>query len=198
MTATKSPTSDLIRAIHAGQISDVINALNEGADIDAEDMHGFAGLPLRTASFEGNLAIVRELLARGANENAAASDGPAAPLRLALRKGHQDVVALLQQHGAQMPEGFVAHASPIPATLAAVHSPSPAELTLDDAEVPTFPESIPDSNVIEFSHHDGLPVTDLLDIPSQFGTETNVLSMDLLFHDESEAHDASARPKNTP
>lgn len=191
MTAKEHPTSNLIKAIHAGQISEVISALNEGADIDAPDMHGHRGLPLRAACFEGNLAIVHELLMRGANVNATASDGSAAPLRLALRKKHHDVVALLQQHGAQMPEGFSLPAPPA--------SPvSPAELTLDDAEVPAPPESKPDSNIIEFSHHDTLLATDDSDTPSQFGTETNVLSMDLLFLEENEANHASPRPKNSP
>ena len=184
MTAKEHSTSNLIKAIHAGQISDVISALGEGADIDAPDMHGYRGLPLRTACFEGNLAIVRELLTRGANVNAAASDGPAAPLRLALRKGHQDVISLLQQHGAQIPEGFAPRSNA-------------TKLTLDDAEVPELPESKPDNNIIEFSHSDSSPTLDPLDTPSQFGTETNVLSMDLLFHDENEANHASPRPENS-
>lgn len=184
MTIRENSTSNLIKAIHAGQISDVITALNEGADIDAPDMHGYRGLPLRTACFEGHLAIVRELLMRGANVNAAASDGPAAPLRLALRKGHQEIIALLLQQGAQIPQG-----SALPANV--------TELTLDDAVLSEIPESKPDNNMIEFSHNDSFPALDLLDTPSQFGTETNVLSMDLLFHEEDEANLASPLPKNS-
>lgn len=189
MTTPGSTTNKLIEAIHAGRLSDVINALNQGVDIETPDMHGCRGLPLRTACFQGDLAIVRELLKRGADVNAAANDGPGAPIRLALRKGHWDVIALLQQHGAQLPES-------VPA---AARTPPPV---LDEADIPALPDSSPDSNVIEFTRTDFTRTETLLtaaetELPSQFGTETNVLSMDLLFHDENEAPLASARPKNT-
>ena len=84
MTVKSFTTNKLIDAIRAGSLSGVLTALNDGGDIEMPDMHGCSGLPLRTACFEGNLAIVRELLNRGANPNAIASDGPGAPLRLAL------------------------------------------------------------------------------------------------------------------
>jgi len=183
MTAKRLTTSNLIEAIHAGLLSGVVNALDQGADIESTDMHGWPGLPLRTACFEGNLGIVRELLTRGANVNAAASDGPGAPIRLAMRKGHQDIVALLLRHGAQTPEGI---ASPSDTT----------EAMPDRAEVLTQPESKPDSTVIEFFHYDTFPADDDSDTPSQFGTDTNALSVDLLFLDENEAHHVSAQPKN--
>lgn len=193
MTANGNTSSKLIDAIHAARLSSVIVALDDGADIEAPDMHGFKGLPLRTACFEGNLAIVRELLTRGADINAAASDGPSAPLRLALRKGHQDIIALLLQQGAQIPQGL---------SLNADHYNGIANPLLEDAEVPTLPESQPDSNIIEFTHHDITDIThpntfigkDDGDTPSQFGTETNVLSMDLLFMDDSDGHH-TAYPK---
>ena len=76
MTNKGSTASKLIAAIRAGRLNGVINALDDGADIEEPDMHGSRGLPLRTACFEGNLAIVRELLTYGANPNAAASHGP--------------------------------------------------------------------------------------------------------------------------
>lgn len=183
MTAKGITTSNLIEAIHAGRLSAVISALDEGADIETPDMHGCTGLPLRTACFEGNLPIIRELLNRGADVNASASDGPGAPLRLALRKGHQEVVALLIQHGAHMPDSLAA-------AVQASSAPIPDEL-----EAPTLPESNPDSNIIEFTHDDSFLVSDGLDTPSQFGTETNLLSMDLLFLDENEAHHGSSQPK---
>jgi hypothetical protein len=182
MTTKGITTSNLIEGIHAGRLSAVISALDDGADIETPDMHGFSGLPLRTACFEGNLPIIRELLNRGANVNAATSDGPGAPLRLALRKGHQEVVALLLQHGAHMPDGLAAALASAPKSV--------------DLEAPTLPESKPDSNIIEFTRDDNILTNDGLDTPSQFGTETNLLSMDLLFLDEHEAHHTSPRPKN--
>jgi uncharacterized protein len=103
MAAISFTASKLIIAIRAGLLGDVVNAIEEGANIEEPDMHGYVGLPLRTACFEGNIDIVRELLRRGANINADAGDGPGAPLRLAKRRGHQSIAALLLLQGAQMP-----------------------------------------------------------------------------------------------
>lgn len=147
MTAKGLTKNTLIDAIRANNLSGVLSALGDGFDVNLPDVHGCSGLPLRTACFEGNLAIVRELLNRGANPNAAASDGPGAPLRLALRNGHQDVADLLLQNGA-LPSG---------------DTTIPAE-TLREAEA-----------------------------PGSFGTDTNLLSMDLLFLDENEDSDASPK-----
>jgi len=182
MTAKGLTTSNLIAAIHAGQLSGVVNALHEGADIEAADMHGCRGLPLRTACFEGNLGIVRELLARGANVNAATSDGIGAPLRLAARKGHRDIVALLLQHGAQIPEGIALG--------------DKAEPVIDNAGIPPPHERKLDDNIIEFSHHDTFLATEDLDTLGEFGTRTDAISKDLLFLDENETHYAPPRPKN--
>lgn len=103
MAAISFTASKLILAIRAGLLSDVISAIDEGANIEEADMHGYVGLPLRTACFEGNIDIVRELIGRGANINADAGDGPGAPLRLAKRRGHQSIAALLLLQGAEMP-----------------------------------------------------------------------------------------------
>jgi hypothetical protein len=100
MAAKFLPPSKLITAIRAGKLSEVTEALNNGADPEEADMHGFVGLPLRTACFEGNVEIVQELLSRGVNINAIAGDGPNAPMRLAQRGKHQQVVTLLVQYGA--------------------------------------------------------------------------------------------------
>ena len=87
------------------------------------------------------------------------------------------------QHGAHMPDSLAA-------AVQASSAPIPDEL-----EAPTLPESNPDSNIIDFTHDDSFLVSDGLDTPSQFGTETNLLSMDLLFLDENEAHHGSSQPK---
>ena len=41
--------SKLITAIRSGLLDQVIAAIAAGADIEEPDMHGFVGLPLRTA-----------------------------------------------------------------------------------------------------------------------------------------------------
>lgn len=206
MTVKSFTTNKLIDAIRAGSLSGVLTALDDGDDIEMPDMHGYSGLPLRTACFEGNLAIVRELLNRGANPNAITSDGPGAPLRLALRKGHQDIADLLLQKGAMPLEGV----TPPPETPDVslpdeVVTPPPSEIkpanivefTPSDMPPPTavaidppLPESKP-GNLIEFSNSDTFPPTDDTEKPSDFGTDTSLLSMDLLFLDENENPDAS-------
>ncbi|WP_306604195.1 ankyrin repeat domain-containing protein [Azonexus sp.] len=95
--------SALIGAIRANSIDRVIAALDDGANIEEADIHGYHGLPLRTACFSGNVPIIRTLLARGADINAVTADGPGAPVRLALRAGHTEVVALLLSKHAQIP-----------------------------------------------------------------------------------------------
>jgi hypothetical protein len=93
--------SELRTAIEQGQLPAVIAALNNGADIEERDVHGDAGLPLRTACFLGKLTIVAELLKRGANIHAPNGQGSSAPIRLASRGKHDEIVALLIEHGAQ-------------------------------------------------------------------------------------------------
>ena len=185
MTARGFTINNLIEAIRAGSLSGLINSLADGDDIEMPDMHGYGGLPLRTACFEGNLAIVRELLSHGANPNTGSNDGPGAPLRLALKKEHQDIVALLLENGAVLPEGVVI-APEIPDI---PYDPTPFE-----ADIPVPPESKPD-NMIEFSSS-SLPLpTDDSDTPTHFGTATSLLSMDLLFQEENEAHIAPPQEK---
>jgi hypothetical protein len=176
MTTTRYIGNNLIEAIRAGRLDAVITALNEGADVETPDMHGCRGLPLRAACFEGNLAVVRELLSHGANPNAVASDGPGAPLRLALRKGHQEIAALLLQQGARIPEGIVIN----PETFAIPCEPLPGE-----TNAPSVPAAKPD-NVIEFSPSNMTLPTEEDESPAHFGTETNVLSMDLMFLEEND------------
>ncbi|MFZ2974372.1 MAG: ankyrin repeat domain-containing protein [Ferribacterium limneticum] len=201
MTVKSFTTHKLIDAIRAGSLTGVLTALDDGADIEMPDMHGCSGLPLRAACFEGNLAVVRELLNRGANPNAIASDGPGAPLRLALRKGHQDIADLLLQKGA-MPLAAIALSpvtpnAPVPDEVVTPPPPetkpdNTVEFTLSNMPPPTaeavdqpLHESKP-GNLIEFSSSDTFTPTDDAETSSQFGTDTSLLSMDLLFLEESE------------
>lgn len=177
--------SKLVAAIRAGRLSGVVIAIEDGGDIEEADIHGHRGLPLRTACFEGNMAIIRELLRCGADVNAMASDGPGAPLRLALRGGHREVAALLLQQGAEVPPGLNID----PAILDSVGSVMPLAA---ETPVPTLPEKAPPEkpadNIIEFSSPPPEPMVEPLieevDVPSCFGTDTNLLTMDMLRLDE--------------
>jgi len=177
MIAKGSAPSKLIAAVRTAHLGNVLMALAEGANVDEPDMHGYAGLPLRTACFKGDLAIVRELLKHGANPNAEASDGPGGALRLALRCGHRDIAGLLLQHGASIPDGLVVD----PAIIPAPSEPPPVHT----ASLP--PTVKPADNLIEFTpseiRYSAANDSETLDI---FGTETNALSADLLFLEDNE------------
>lgn len=105
MSSKFSPaaSSTLISAIRTGNLHALRTALDAGENIEEADMHGYPGLPLRTACFSGNLFIVQTLLEAGADINAPTADGRGAPLRLSLRRGHQDISALLLSRGAEIP-----------------------------------------------------------------------------------------------
>ncbi|MBL8429619.1 MAG: ankyrin repeat domain-containing protein [Dechloromonas sp.] len=221
MTTKGFTTSSLIEAIRTGDIRGVALALKNGDDVELPDVHGFGGLPLRTACFDGNLAIVRELLKHGANPDAASCDGIGAPLRLALRKNHQDIVNLLLENGAAPVAGALASLETPDTSLqpvfgATTESPTPkhdpgnvieystSSLSLpgDEDIFPLHPESKPD-NLIEFSSPDGhfsvdcsLPDDKEQALPGHLGTETSVLSMDLLFLDENEAPETQTSPSD--
>ena len=175
----KNPSpSSLMAAIRSGSLLAVGKALDDGADIEETDMHGQPGLPLRTACFSGNPEIVGELIRRGANINAPGSDGPGMPLRLAQRTRHSAVVALLIQHGAEVPSdvavdpqllGNSAHQEPLPLAAPALETGATEAATVDF-------DSIEDN-----------------DTAPSYGTETNLLTMELLRFNES-TETAAARP----
>lgn len=168
-------TSRLIAAIRNGDHAEVLAALKEGADIEEADMHGCTGLPLRTACFSGNTAIVSTLLKYGANVNAAGSDGPSAPLRLARRRGHDDIFGLLLKHGAEVPADVNAPQPVIDCTL------PPLDILASRPAAGELP-----GNLIEFS----LPETTTTNIAnassdeSEFGEQTRLLSMELFFEQQ--------------
>ncbi|MBP7525991.1 MAG: hypothetical protein KA779_14600, partial [Propionivibrio sp.] len=61
--------ADLIKAIRTGKLSEVIAALDAGAQVELHDGQGDPGLPLAIACFMGHAEIVRELAIRGAKVN---------------------------------------------------------------------------------------------------------------------------------
>ena len=60
---------DLIKAIRTGRLSEVVAALESGAQLELDDGKGDPGLPLAIACFMGHAEIVRELAIRGAKIN---------------------------------------------------------------------------------------------------------------------------------
>ncbi len=168
--------SKLVSAIRTGRLSGVIAAIDDGADIEEADIHGFTGLPLRTACFEGDLAIVRELLRCGADMNAMAADGPGAPLRLALRAGHAEVAALLVQHGAALPPGIA-----LPADI--IDRSGRPDPIAEEVAVPCLPQAPDDDADVEFEFEASAPfpgqLIEEVDVGACYGTDTNLLTLDL-------------------
>lgn len=196
MAAKFFTPSKLMAAIRAGRLDEVINAIATGGNIEEADMHGFAGLPLRTACFEGNLAIVRELLNRGADINAIAGDGPGAPLRLAQRGKHQEIIALLLAHSA----GAMPTNKPAPSPTANTEAPplQPAEVPSDEpVKADESPAVLPGNN-IEFTRYEPDETVDIeeIDLTAGYGVDTNLLTLDLLRM--SEAEDAKVVHSGAP
>lgn len=213
MSGNKYQQSKLVESIRNGSLAGVIEALDTGHDIEEADMHGQRGLPLRTACFTGNLAIIRELIIRGADINAAGGDGPSAPLRLALRCRHHGVVALLIKQGAHIPEGVTINSEILakidsldvpPIMFDAPRLPEKAESSQIASTPPTpAPDLLPgDAFSIDIPLHtepedatlqqasttsDSLNIDIDLDFKpaEKVGEATRVMSMDLMRFDEN-------------
>jgi beta-lactamase regulating signal transducer with metallopeptidase domain len=89
----------LLEAIDAGDIGEVRELLDDGANVNAT-IDG-DGSPLIVASREGHVDIVRLLLQRGADVNLAVP-GDGSPLIMAAREGQLEIVQLLLDHGAKV------------------------------------------------------------------------------------------------
>lgn len=98
-----SPPVDLVKAIRSGRLSEVIAALDAGAQVELHDGQGDPGLPLAMACFMGFSEIVRELVIRGAKVNFADNRAPTSPLSMALRGNKTEVIKVLIELGAELP-----------------------------------------------------------------------------------------------
>ncbi len=231
-------TSELIAAIRSGKLSAVISALDAGANIEESDIHGHAGLPLRTACFGGNPEIVGELIRRGADVNARGSEGASQPLRLAVRCKQRSITAMLLEHGAKIPDGVQisqewlgatktpdlpplempvrekTEAAPFrPAPPPAKPELPPLEIAVAaaaeeaPAEAPALLLEAPDLPPLEMlataEQEAGVPALDFdiienIDIGRSYGTDTNLLTMDLLRFNEAQEQAAAASTPEKP
>lgn len=189
MSGHRLVTSELIAAIRGGNLNAMIGALEAGADIEEADIHGHSGLPLRTACFSGNLAIVDELIGRGADINAAGSNGPGMPLQLAVRGKQHEVIALLLRHGAEIPPGLEI---PPEALVSREERGEPGMLEAPHLDIPLLPREAASSEPTVFD------IIENIDIPGHYGTDTNMLTMDLLRHNEAKEDAAKAAEAETP
>lgn len=106
------PSTGLAGPIHeaalTGDVELMEMLIDNGADVDARDVHGYT--PLLLAIQEGNTDIAKTLIANGADVNArAVSDGgnDVTPLYLSIILGRGAVESLLRGHGATGPQAPV-------------------------------------------------------------------------------------------
>lgn len=97
---------DLLKAVRAGRLQDVIQALDSGAELD-DPQDGEPGLLLGMACFLGYADIVTELVKRGAQVNLTDNTLPTSPLSMAVRGKRNEVLRTLIQLGVQVPDGMV-------------------------------------------------------------------------------------------
>jgi ankyrin repeat protein len=88
----------MLDAANRGDTTRVLNALNQGITPNYVDHNGQS--PLHMAARDGNVELVRLLIARGAFINVLDSTR-VTPLHLAAANGHLDVVQILIRAGAQ-------------------------------------------------------------------------------------------------
>lgn len=154
---------DLIRAIRTGHLSEVLAALDAGAQIELNDGKGDPGLPLGIACFMGHVEIVRELVKRGAKANLPDNLAPTSPLSLAIRGGKTEVVRALIELGAEIPPGTQTGLTEHEMTLArwkAQHNAANAAQSGQTME--------------------DLPVFEEIEMVRCFGTDTGVLDAEMI------------------
>ncbi len=100
-----TPPVDLIKAVRSGLLTEVVAALDAGAQAGLHDGSDDAALALAIACFMGHAEIVLELVNRGEKVNWAENRDPKSPLSMAIRGGKTEVVKLLIELGVEVPSG---------------------------------------------------------------------------------------------
>jgi ankyrin repeat protein len=90
-------TAPLVLAAGEGRLEIVRYLLDEGADLNARELHG--NTALAEATYYSHVSIIKELLLRGADVNAVTENGTA--LDIALSRKDSATVDLLSHYGAK-------------------------------------------------------------------------------------------------
>lgn len=159
-----SASTDLIKAIRTGRLSEVLAALDAGAQVEMHDGQGDPGLPLGIACFMGHVDIVRELVIRGAKANFPDNSVPTSPLSLAIRGNRKEVVRALIELGAEVPPGMETGLSEQEVALARLKAQHAAVEAAKSAQASAA----------------ALPEFEEIEIVRCFGTDTGVLDADMI------------------
>lgn len=156
-----APPVDLIKAIRSGKLSEVVAALDAGAEVELHDGQGDPGLPpLAIACFMGHAEIVRELAIRGAKVNFDDNRDPTSPLSMAVRGGKPEVVKVLIEFGAVIPPGM--------------------QTGLNDQELMLAKWKAQHFGASRGAHSgDALPEIEEINVVGCYGTDTGVLDAEL-------------------
>ncbi len=154
---------DLIKAIRTGRLSEVLAALDAGAQVELCDGQGDPGLPLAIACFLGHVDIVRELIIRGAKVNFTDNSEPTSPLSMAFRGGRKEVIRALIELGAEVPAGMQTGLTEPEMMVARLKAQQHAENASKAA--PSL---------------DDLPEFEEIEMIRCFGTDTGVLDADMM------------------
>ena len=95
---TRIERNVLFQPAENGDYAEVKRLIEEGADVNAQDIDGYTAL--MTASANGHPEVTKLLIEGGANVNAQSNDGETA-LMLALMRGRNEITQLLMEAGAK-------------------------------------------------------------------------------------------------
>lgn len=154
---------DLIKAIRTGRLSDVLAALDAGAQVELLDGQGDPGLPLAIACFLGHVDIVRELVIRGAKVNFPDNSEATSPLSMAFRGGRKEVIRALIELGAEAPPGMQTGLSEQELMIARLKA---QQYAANAAKAPPSLDNLPEFEEIEMTRC--------------FGTDTALLDADMM------------------
>lgn len=156
-----SLSTDLIKAIRAGNLREVVAALDAGAPVELHDGKGDPGLPLAIACFMGHADIVRELASRGAKVNLEDNNSPISPLSMALRGARTEVVKALIEMGAEVPAGMQTGLNEHELMLARWKAQQTGAAKADESD-------------------DSQPLVEEIQMVGCYGTDTTVLEADVM------------------
>lgn len=163
-TILSAASTDLIKAIRTGRLSEVLAALDAGAQVEMNDGQGDPGLPLGIACFMGHVDIARELIIRGAKANFPDNSEPTSPLSLAVRGNRKEVVRALIELGAKVPPGMQTGLSEQEVAVARLKAEHAAVAAAKTAQASAA----------------ALPEFEEIEIVRLFGTDTGVLDADMI------------------